>query len=135
MKSESVIDRRKKYYKLSNFDSANGVLGHESVNEIIVDRLPEYVSRRKETNAVDCVLLEDCRLLCFFANEEVKKIDLDRLKNSGDVDKIINNERSYRWLFIPTDTKNYNEATGTIVLYMVSSSGGGATGGGVAGGR
>lgn len=96
MKSESVIDSRKKYYKLSNFDSANGVLGHEGVNEIIVDRLPEYVSRRKETNAVDCVLLEDCRLLCFFANEEVKKIDLDRLKNSGDVDKIINNERLYR---------------------------------------
>ena len=96
MKSESVIDRRKKYYKLSNFDSANGVLGHESVNEIIVDRLPEYVSRRKETNAVDWVLLEDCRLLCFFANEEVKKIDLERLKNSGDVDKIINNERLYR---------------------------------------
>ena len=42
------------------------------------------------------VLLEDCRLLCFFANEEVKKIDLNRLKNSGDVDKIINNERLYR---------------------------------------
>lgn len=27
------------YYKLSNYDSYNGVTGHESVNEIIVDRL------------------------------------------------------------------------------------------------
>ncbi len=39
LKSESVIDGRKKYYKLSNFDPVNGVIGHESVNEIIVDRL------------------------------------------------------------------------------------------------
>lgn len=39
LKSESVIDGRKKYYKLSNFDPVNGVLGYESVNEIIVDRL------------------------------------------------------------------------------------------------
>lgn len=35
---------------------------------------------------------------------------------------------AYQWLFTPTDTANYNEATGTIVLYPVSS-GGGSTGG------
>ena len=35
---------------------------------------------------------------------------------------------AYQWLFTPTDTNNYNEATGTIVLYPVSS-GGGSTGG------
>lgn len=39
LKSESVIDGRKIYYKLSNFDSVNGVIGHECVNEIIVARL------------------------------------------------------------------------------------------------
>ena len=39
LKSESTIAGRKTYYKLSNFDSANGVVGHECVNEIIVDRL------------------------------------------------------------------------------------------------
>lgn len=27
------------YYKLSNFDSEKGIVGHECVNEIIVDRL------------------------------------------------------------------------------------------------
>ena len=35
---------------------------------------------------------------------------------------------AYQWLFTPTDTANYNEATGAIVLYPVSS-GGGSTGG------
>lgn len=39
LKSESIIDGVKKYYKLSNFDPVKGVVGHECVNEIIVDRL------------------------------------------------------------------------------------------------
>lgn len=39
LKSESTISGKKVYYKLSNFDQEKGVVGHECVNEIIVDRL------------------------------------------------------------------------------------------------
>ncbi len=39
LKSEELIDGKKFYYKLSNFDNVEGVVGHECVNEIIVDRL------------------------------------------------------------------------------------------------
>lgn len=39
LKATSNFDGKKIYYKLSAFDSMNGVVGHESVNEIIVDRL------------------------------------------------------------------------------------------------
>ncbi len=39
LKSESTLDGKKKYYKLSNFDSELGIIGHECINEIIVDRL------------------------------------------------------------------------------------------------
>ena len=39
LKSESMLNGRKIYYKLSNFDSKKGVIGHECINEIIVDRL------------------------------------------------------------------------------------------------
>lgn len=39
LKSESNFEGIKKYYKLSNFDPTKGVIGHECVNEIIVDRL------------------------------------------------------------------------------------------------
>lgn len=84
------------YDEIRFLEISEGRCSQDSLCIRKIDRLPEYVSRRRETNVVDCVLLEDCRLLCFFANEEVKKIDLDRLKNSGDVDKIINNERLYR---------------------------------------
>ncbi len=39
LKSEAIVSGRKVYYKLSNFDSEKGIIGHECVNEIIVDRL------------------------------------------------------------------------------------------------
>ncbi len=39
LKSESTIGGKKLYYKLSNFDPLHGVIGHECVNELIVDRL------------------------------------------------------------------------------------------------
>ncbi len=43
LKSESSILGKKMYYKLSNFDSERGIVGHECVNEIIVDRLLELL--------------------------------------------------------------------------------------------
>ena len=39
LKSETSLGGKKIYYKLSNFDSEKGIIGHECVNEIIVDRL------------------------------------------------------------------------------------------------
>lgn len=39
LKSQSVITGEKVYYKLSNYDSEKGIVGHECINEIIVDRL------------------------------------------------------------------------------------------------
>ena len=39
LKSESVLNGIKKYYKLSNFDMTKGTVGHECVNELIIDRL------------------------------------------------------------------------------------------------
>ncbi|MBQ0042888.1 MAG: hypothetical protein KBS85_06175 [Lachnospiraceae bacterium] len=39
LKSQSELEGVKKYYKLSNFDPVKGIVGHECVNEIIVDRL------------------------------------------------------------------------------------------------
>ena len=39
LKSYSELGSRKTYYKLSDYDSYKGVIGHECVNELIVDRL------------------------------------------------------------------------------------------------
>lgn len=39
MKSYSELGGKKIYYKLSDYDSVKGIIGHECVNELIVDRL------------------------------------------------------------------------------------------------
>lgn len=39
LKASSELGGIKVYYKLSNYDRVRGVIGHESVNELIVDRL------------------------------------------------------------------------------------------------
>ena len=39
LKATSELSGKKIYYKLSNYDKTRGVIGHESVNELIVDRL------------------------------------------------------------------------------------------------
>ena len=44
LKATSTLEGEKKYYKLSNFDPIKGVVGHECVNEIIVDRLLSLLS-------------------------------------------------------------------------------------------
>ena len=39
LKSYSDLNERKMFYKLSNYDAYQGIIGHECVNELIVDRL------------------------------------------------------------------------------------------------
>lgn len=39
LKAYSDLGGTKTYYKLSNYDSVRGVIGHECINELIVDRL------------------------------------------------------------------------------------------------
>lgn len=39
LKAYSELGDKKTYYKLSDYDTVKGIIGHESVNEIIVDRL------------------------------------------------------------------------------------------------
>lgn len=39
LKSQEITPEGKLYYKLSRYDQFDGVIGHESINEIIVDRL------------------------------------------------------------------------------------------------
>ena len=43
LKSQGIVEGEKIYYKLSNFDSEKGIIGHECANEIIVDRLLEIL--------------------------------------------------------------------------------------------
>ena len=44
LKAQEEIDGVKMYYKLSNYNIVEGIIGHECVNEILVDRLLDYLN-------------------------------------------------------------------------------------------
>lgn len=44
LKSYEEIDGQKFYYKMSNYDSVRGVIGHESVNEIVAQNIAELLN-------------------------------------------------------------------------------------------
>jgi len=52
LKAEDTIDGVKHYYKLSNYDSYQGVFGHETVNELIAYRLGKILG----FNVAECSL-------------------------------------------------------------------------------
>lgn len=43
LKSYEVVDNKKFYYKMSNYDTVRGVTGHESVNEIVAQNLADML--------------------------------------------------------------------------------------------
>jgi len=59
LKSQSTIEGKKIYYKLSNYDKDQGVIGHECINEIVVDRL------------LDILLVEHLHYQLIYADIEV----------------------------------------------------------------
>lgn len=60
-----------------------------------IDELPAYVAKRMEVNVEECVMLEGGFALCFFANGEVKKTALSKLRNIDGIDKILDNKALY----------------------------------------
>ncbi|MCI7323393.1 MAG: hypothetical protein MR508_08890 [Lachnospiraceae bacterium] len=43
LKSYEEINEKKYYYKMSNYDSVRGVIGHESVNEIVAENIADLL--------------------------------------------------------------------------------------------
>lgn len=82
LKAYSDFGGKKMYYKLSDYDSVKGIVGHESINEIIVDRLLtllgiEHLSY--ELIYADIVLGGKICSAYVCASEDFKKADEDKI--------------------------------------------------------
>ncbi len=91
------------YHEMKFLEISEGKCSQDSLCIRKTDRLPEYVSRRRKTNIVDCVLLDEQQLLCFFANGDTRKIDLKQLIDIDGVDKVVKNDNLYRSGQVGTD--------------------------------
>jgi len=85
LKAQEITPQGKIYYKLSNFDALFGITGHESVNEIIADRLLTILDiPHLSYQLIHADILIDQRQYrtwlcasCNFREREEMKIELD----------------------------------------------------------
>ncbi len=94
----AILDTHKlKHYEEMKFLEISK--GKCSQDHLFIERipdLPEYVIERQAKNLLDVSMLDSDILLCFFADETVRKVDLTKLSGQNDVDKVISNEALYR---------------------------------------
>ena len=61
--------------------------------------LPEYVAQRMRRNLTECIPCKDRSLLCFFADDTIRKVNLGSLcgrDTDAEIEKILKNERLFQ---------------------------------------
>ena len=89
------IDSILKKHKLKSYDEmkflefSEGRCSQDSLFIKKTDSLPEYVQKRILHNLTETVVLEDYKMICFFADKTIRKIDFKTLPASHDMKKIL----------------------------------------------
>lgn len=97
----------KSYDEMRFLEISEGRCSQDALYIKKADHLPEYVIKRQQHNITECIFLNDCTLLCFFADGSLRKIPLDELKSTisdpvnffdpaDDLNKVLRNEKLYR---------------------------------------
>ena len=86
----------KAYDEMKFLEISEGRCSQDSLYIKKIDCLPEFVEKRIRKNIVECVILDDRSLLCFFADGVIKKVDITKLMYVNGVDKILENDKLYQ---------------------------------------
>ena len=94
----AILDthKLKRYDEMKFLEISKGKCSQDHLFIKEIPHLPDYVIERQMRNLLDVSLLDDHMLLCFFADETVKKVDLAKLIDQDGVDKVIRNEALYQ---------------------------------------
>ena len=95
--------RLKKYDDMKFLELSEGRCSQDSLCIKKLESMPKYVEKRMLTGLTDCVALEDKSLLCFFRDESVKKVILNKLTSEEGVGKVLSNEMLYNSCTLGTD--------------------------------
>ena len=85
----------KSYDEMKFLEISEGKCSQDSLYIRKIDVLPDYVIERQQKNLSECVFTDEHALLCFFADETVRKINLADLTDWEDVDKVLKHEPLY----------------------------------------
>ncbi len=87
--------RMKSYDEMRFLEISGGRCSQDSLSVSRLEQVPGYVEQRMRRNLRECIPLESYTLLCFFADDTVRKIDLNMLDKVKDMDKVIRNQLLY----------------------------------------
>ena len=88
--------RLKEYDEMRFLELSEGKCCQDHLYMKRMDSLPDYVLDRQGRNVIECFLRENNTLLCFFADDTVRKVNLSELSQMEGVDKILDNPLLYR---------------------------------------
>ena len=86
----------KSYDEMKFLEISEGRCSQDSLYIRKIDRLPDYVVERQKHNLVECVPMDEHALLCFFADQTVRKIELAQLTGVEDIEKVLKHEAVYQ---------------------------------------
>lgn len=84
------------YDEMKFLEISSGRCSQDSLCIKKIDALPDYVLERQRKVIIECMLLDENRILCFFADDTVKVIFLKDLASLDDIDKVISNNSLYQ---------------------------------------
>lgn len=89
------------YDEMKFLELAHGKCAQDSLYIRKIDEVPRYVSDRKKS-VTDCVACEHHRILCFFSDHSVKKINLRNFTDVDGISKVLKNEMLYQSCMVGT---------------------------------
>ncbi|MBO6240211.1 MAG: hypothetical protein J6O61_05135 [Butyrivibrio sp.] len=83
----------KEYDEMKFLELSHGRCCQDSLSIRELSTLPDYVIIRQKRNLIDCTVLDDQNILCFFADGKTRKIDLTKLDNEDVTEKVCKNPK------------------------------------------
>lgn len=87
--------KMKEYDEMKLLELSEGRCSQDGLCIRRIEEIPQFVKDRSGHNLIDCTALDDNILMCFFADETVKKISLSDIGDYPKVDKVISNKPLY----------------------------------------
>ena len=88
--------RLKEYDEMKLLELSHGRCSQDSLYLKRINELPDYARLRMQKNITECIPCEEGYLLCFFADDTLRKINLSSLNDIEGVDKVLKNEALFK---------------------------------------
>ena len=85
----------KAYDEMRILEISRGKCSQDSMYIKKLEELPGYVSLRMQKNIVECFISDDESLICFFADDTVRRITIDELPDKDIAQKLKGNRQLY----------------------------------------